>query len=209
VRRLAWICALFAGCASNSGDAPLAGPYTDASLPDVAVGGADGGAPIFITGSSGTGQGSSTGFTSVSVVSSTSGVAPSSGTGTSTGTGSSTATMTGGSSSIATTTTHTASSSMSHAPVPTWVYLYNTYLAETGTLGTCDGGSCHHHSECDNPLDCYDWIVAPGKYTFTAGSDNPIFTWDDGFMPKDGPTSEPQADADFGAWVAAGSLNDG
>jgi hypothetical protein len=34
-----------------------------------------------------------------------------------------------------------------------------------------------------------------------------LFSWDEGFMPPDGPTSEPQAEADFAAWIAAGSQN--
>ncbi len=39
-------------------------------------------------------------------------------------------------------------------------------------------------------------------------NDNGLFTWTpNGFMPKGGPTSEPQAVTDFAAWTAAGSQN--
>jgi hypothetical protein len=88
----------------------------------------------------------------------------------------------------------------------TWTYLYNTYLKAGNTIGDCDG-SCHRHSQCDSPSDCYQWI---GRDSLTAGGGyNALFTWDGGFMPQGGPSqgSEPQADKDFAAWVAAGSQN--
>jgi hypothetical protein len=78
------------------------------------------------------------------------------------------------------------------APAPTWTYLFDTYLA-IGTIGDCNG-SCHQHSECDNAMDCYNFV----------GTNVSILSWEGGFMPPSVPTSA-QAKKDFDAWVAAGS----
>jgi hypothetical protein len=95
--------------------------------------------------------------------------------------------------------------------VPTWTYLFNSYLA-AGTIGDCADSNCHgvggaEDSNCDSPGDCWSFIGQPGFYGLSAGGD--LFSWDDGTMPAatSDPGSEPQADADFAAWVAAGSLN--
>jgi hypothetical protein len=75
-------------------------------------------------------------------------------------------------------------------------------------VGDCDG-SCHHHSECSSPLDCYNWIGQGQQGNLSGGGSNALFTWEGGggWMPEDGPASDPQAEADFAAWVAAGSIN--
>ena len=88
--------------------------------------------------------------------------------------------------------------------VPTWTYLWNTYLA-AGTPGDCS--ACHmagyYYGSCDDPVDCYDFIGNGQWGGLTAGGG--LFTWDNGYMPPSGTTSLPQADIDFGAWIAAGS----
>jgi hypothetical protein len=103
------------------------------------------------------------------------------------------------------------SSSSSSAPSgKTWTYLFTTYLTDaTATIGSCDG-SCHYHSECDTASDCYSWIGAPSSQARWGALSNGggLFSWDMGYMPRGGPTSEPQAEADFASWIAAGSPND-
>jgi hypothetical protein len=117
----------------------------------------------------------------------------------------STASSTEGSSVASTTVTTAKSSSSSSSGPPTWGYLYRTYLQVGSTVGNCDDASCHHHTECDNGLDCYNWI-GQGQYDPLSNGGG-LFSWDQGYMPPNGPTSDPQAEADFAAWIAAGSLN--
>ncbi len=93
---------------------------------------------------------------------------------------------------------------------PTWTYLFDTYLTDaTATIGSCDGGTCHYHSECSTPAACYTWIGSTSAQSYYGALSNggDLFSWDGGYMPKGGPTSEPQAEADFAAWMAAGSMN--
>ncbi len=214
MRRFAWLLVLFVGCATSAGDLPLNGPYSDAGPVDTGAGTplGDSGLPVFVNGSS-TGSTIATGVTT-GATTATTGVATTASSGMTVVSSVDTSMMTTATSVASTTMTHSTSmaSTSNSVGAPTWVYLYNTYLSASGsTIGTCDGGSCHYHSECSDPLDCYNWLVVPGDYTFTADGSYPIFSWDGGHMPKEGPSkgSEPQADADFAAWVAAGSLNDG
>jgi hypothetical protein len=73
------------------------------------------------------------------------------------------------------------------------------------TIGDCDSSSCHRHTECSSPSACYSWI---GTGTYGALANNGgLLSWDNGYMPATGPSSDPQAEADFAAWIAAGSLN--
>jgi hypothetical protein len=87
---------------------------------------------------------------------------------------------------------------------PTWTFLYDTYLAAGSTPGDCNG-SCHYHQECSGPGACYAWIGSGQKGALSDGGG--LFTWDDGYMPTGGPTSDERAERDFAAWVAAGSLD--
>jgi len=190
--------AFLAGCSSagtlpsggpNGGDAYDASPG-DAQFPWLGSG----------TGSSGVTTGASSGITTVA----SSGVTTVATTGVAT-TGLSTTGVVG--TSAVTSTTATSSSSASSAP--TWTILFNTYLTDaSATIGSCDGGSCHYHSECDTAAACYSWIGSPSAQQQYGPLSNGggLFTWDMGYMPKGGPTSEPQAEADFAAWIAAGSL---
>lgn len=88
--------------------------------------------------------------------------------------------------------------------VPTWTYLFNTYLA-AATPGNCAAchGAGYYYGSCDDPVDCYE-LIGNGQYggLSTGGG---FFSWDLGGMPPSGPTSLPQADIDFAAWIAAGS----
>ncbi len=123
--------------------------------------------------------------------------------GSSSGTG---ATVTSGSSIVTTSAssaTMGATSSSGSTNAPTWTDLYNTYLSDaTTTIGDCDG-SCHYHTECSSASACYSWI-GTGKYGALSNGGG-LFTWDQGYMPKDGPTSDATAEAAFAAWIAAGS----
>ena len=105
-----------------------------------------------------------------------------------------------------TSSTFGSSSHTSSASGPTWSYLYDTYLSSlTTTIGDCDG-SCHHHSECSSAAACYAWIGTGVYGKLSNGGD--LFSWDSGYMPTNGPASDPQAEADFAAWIAAGSMDD-
>jgi hypothetical protein len=74
-----------------------------------------------------------------------------------------------------------------------------------GTVGQCAKGGCH--SECSAASGCYTWLNGRG-YIAGGINNNGLFTWTSGgFMPKNGPSSNPQAVTDFAAWTAAGSLN--
>jgi len=102
--------------------------------------------------------------------------------------------------------TGTGESCQNGTCVPTWTYLFNTYLA-AGTPGNC--AACHYvgyygySGGCDDPVDCYDFIGNGLWGGLSAGGG--LFSWDEGDMPSGGPTSLPQADIDFGAWIAVGS----
>jgi hypothetical protein len=76
------------------------------------------------------------------------------------------------------------------------------------TLGGCAKSGCHSDAtECATATACYTWLNGDG---FISGgiNDNGLFLWTSGgFMPQNGPTSEPQAVCDFAAWTAAGSNN--
>jgi hypothetical protein len=107
-----------------------------------------------------------------------------------------------------TTTTTTTTQGTGMPAAPTWTDLYTKYLsvAHTG----CYNNVCHQHdAQCNTAKTCFSWIgVGGGAQVSVAGG---IFTWDpDGFMPTamaDPPTSDPQADTDFAAWIAAGALD--
>jgi hypothetical protein len=78
----------------------------------------------------------------------------------------------------------------------------------TGTVGGCAKSGCHGSSnQRASASACFTWLDGDG---FIAGgiNDNGLFIWtQDGFMPQNGPTSEPQAVSDYAAWTAAGSQN--
>ncbi len=116
------------------------------------------------------------------------------------GTGGGSSSTGGGASSTGGEASSTSSASGS-ASVPTWTYLYSTYLA-VGTAGDCNG-SCHHHSECSSPSACYSWI---GSRQLSGGGG--LLSWDEGYMPPGGPSSDPQAETAFTAWTAAGAQDD-
>jgi hypothetical protein len=197
---------LVGGC-STAADLPLGGPYralegSDAGgsgsasfvAEDSGVGGDTGSVVLVGTGPGSSGTGSGTGVVVTSGTGSGTGTVmmsgPGSGTGSSAGSGPGTGTGTG---------TGTGSGS---GP-PTWTYLYDTYLTDaTTTIGDCDG-SCHHHSECSSASACYSWIGGGQKGALSNGGG--LFTWDQGYMPTHGTTSDPAAEADFAAWIAAGS----
>jgi hypothetical protein len=75
-------------------------------------------------------------------------------------------------------------------------------------VGGCARSGCHGtSSECANASGCYSWLSKDG-YIAGGINNNELFTWTaNGFMPKNGPSSEPQAVTDFAAWTAAGSLD--
>ena len=181
--------AIAGGCGSAT-DVPLGGPYGGtASVPGPSDSGSDaGGGVVIIT--------STTTTIGVTTVGTTTGV-----TTTTTTTTAGMTTQTTSETTTTTTTTTTSSSTTSSGTAPTWTYLYTTYLAAGSTPGTCDS---HHHSECSSPSACFSWIGT--GYNLSTGGN--LFSWDSGgWMPTNGPSSEPQADTDFAAWVAAGSHN--
>ncbi len=193
------------GCGTTA-DLPLGGPFRgiggadagdslDAGLGDAVIG--------FIVPETGTGSSTTTVITGTSSSGATSGVVTST---TGTGVGSSVTTSVG-STSISTSTSSSSSSS-STPSAPTWTYLYDTYLSSaSSTIGDCDG-SCHHHSQCSSASACYSWIGRGNQGSLTPTGSNALFSWDGnngGWMPTNGPSSSPQADADFAAWIAAGS----
>jgi hypothetical protein len=101
-----------------------------------------------------------------------------------------------------------SASSTRSGPPPTWTYLYDTYLTTaTSTIGSCDSLTCHAHTQCSTAAACYTWIGTGAQGNLSGGGGNALFTWEGGagYMPEDGPLSDPQAEADFAAWVAAGS----
>lgn len=200
------------GC-SSAGDLPFGGPYGGTVAgQDAAVAPADAGI-VFVQASPGTGTGTGAGF-QPGTGSSGTGTGTATGTGNtgtgtgSTGTGAGTAnsgtgtgtgnTGTGAGTGSTGTGTGTGSSGAS-----TWTELYTNYLA-VGTIGNCDG-SCHRHSQCSSPSSCYSWIGSGNRGALSGGGG--LLSWDQGYMPTNGPTSEPQAEADFTAWAAAGSQN--
>ena len=96
---------------------------------------------------------------------------------------------------------------------PTWTQLFNNYLA-AGTIGNCGAASpCHQvdgnlGGNCGTAGDCWTWIGLQGQGGLADCQGGGLFSWDvHGYMPQNGPTSEPQAEADFTAWIAAGSLD--
>ena len=91
--------------------------------------------------------------------------------------------------------------------MPTWSGLWTDYLA-SGTVGDCARSGCHSGgNECASASACYSWLNND-QYVSGGINNNGLFTWTSGgFMPKNGPSSEPQAVSDFAAWTAAGSLN--
>lgn len=191
--------ALVASCSSAS-DVPLGGPYggTATAAPPTDAGNDTG--PTTIIGS-GPGVGTGTGSGNGTGTGTGTGIEIGTGTGTGTGIGIGTGTGFGtGTGKGAGTGTGTGTGT---GGAPTWTYLYDTYLAETGTPGSCDG-SCHHHSQCGSASACYSWIGTG----YNLGTGGNLFSWDSqGWMPTHGPSSEPQADTDFDAWIAAGSKN--
>lgn len=89
---------------------------------------------------------------------------------------------------------------------PTWSTLYDRYLSVPST--GCVNNGCHHHdSSCPNASGCWAWLNAqPGGISVMVGGTGQLFTWDsDGWMPPNGPSTDPQAEADFAAWVVAGA----
>jgi len=117
---------------------------------------------------------------------------------TTTGTTATTTSTTATTETTTTSTTTTSSSSSSSGGTPTWTELYTDYLA-VGTIGNCDG-SCHHHSQCSSPSSCYSWI---GNKQLSGGGG--LLSWDNGYMPPSGPSSNTAAEDAFTAWTAAGS----
>jgi len=149
------------------------------------------------TGTGNTGTGAGTGNTGTGTGAGNTGTGTGTGN-TGTGTGNTGNTGTGAGTGSTGTGTGTGSSG-----APTWTELYTNYLA-VGTIGNCDG-SCHRHSQCSSPSSCYSWIGSGNRGALSGGGG--LLSWDQGYMPTNGPTSEPQAEADFTAWAAAGSQN--
>jgi len=207
------------GC-SSAADLPLGGPYVGGTMP---AAGTDGGAS-FVPGSDGgivivtpgidsgvvtPPPGVDSGVVIPPNVDSGGVTNPGSGAGSGTGTGTNPGTGTGsGTGTSAGTGTGSGTGTGTGTPAPTWTYLYDTYLSSaTSTPGDCDG-SCHHHSQCGSASACFSWIGSGQQGALTGTGGNSLFLWDSstgGWMPKSGPTSNPQADADFTAWIAAGS----
>jgi len=234
MRLKASILALFTlvGC-SSAGDLPLGGPYGGTSTAPTSD--ADGGfiEPQNQGGDNGSGSGSSVGTTGNTGGGNTGGGNTGSGntgsgntgggntgggntgsgntgsgtgggnTGSGTGGGNTGSGTGGGNTGSGTGGGNTGSGSGTSSGAPTWTDLYTKYLA-VGTIGNCDG-SCHHHSQCSSASSCYSWI-GTGNHGAVANGGG-LFSWDSGYMPTNGPTSEPQAESDFAAWVAAGSLD--
>jgi hypothetical protein len=73
-------------------------------------------------------------------------------------------------------------------------------------VGGCAQSGCHSSSkDCGSASGCFTWLNKQGYISGGINNDQ-LFTWTSGgFMPKDGPSSEPQAVTDFAAWTAAGS----
>jgi hypothetical protein len=183
-----------AGC-SSADTLPSGGPYGGAAGDAGLTGATDaGGSVVFNPGDTGvTGSSSASG---VVIVGSSSG----SGATTTSSSGAASTATSGFGSTVA---TSSASATSSSAAAPTWTYLYDTYLSDaSATVGDCDG-SCHYHGECSSAPACFTWI-GTGKYGALSNGGG-LFTWDQGYMPKNGPTSEPEAETDFAAWIAAGS----
>jgi len=181
---------LLVGC-SSAGDLPLGGPYGGGAS------GIDEASDAAVVFNLGSGSGASSGIVISSSSVGAQGTSQTSGPGSS-GTSTSSSSGIPASSSTQSASTSSSSAASSSAAAPTWTYLYNTYLASGSTPGNCDG-SCHRHSQCDNPSDCYSWIGS--RVSNGAG----LLSWDQGYMPPGGPSSLPQAEADFNAWAAAGS----
>ena len=106
-----------------------------------------------------------------------------------------------------------AASGSGSGSAPTWTQLYTDYLA-AGTIGNCGAASpCHAvdgnlGGNCGSAGDCWTWIGLQGQGGLADCQGGGLFSWDtNGYMPAKGPTSEPQAEADFTAWIAAGSLD--
>jgi hypothetical protein len=109
-------------------------------------------------------------------------------------------------------TTTTSTSMMSGPAAPTWTELWTKYLQVPKT--GCVNNGCHTHdasmapgANCSTAKSCFLWIGSAGGSQVSASGG--IFVWDaGGFMPKascDPPTTDPQADTDFAAWIAAGA----
>jgi hypothetical protein len=196
--RVALCAVLLVGC-SSAGDLPLGGPFG-------ALAAGSSGGVFLLPGGSGSGGGGTSAIASTitsgsGATSSTTATTSASGPGASSGTaGSSSTQATAGSG----TGTSSSAASASSSSAPTWTDLYNAYLA-VGTVGGCDSSSCHRHTECSSPSACWSWIGTGQQGGLTRGSAKPLFSWDNGDMPTNGPTSDPQADAAFAAWIAAGS----
>jgi hypothetical protein len=219
MRHLPFLCAFVVGCSSSSGVTPFDGPYGSPGLDGGGGSAGSGGTStgVFIAGQDG-GAGSTSGLMFSFVASSGASVVTTSGESVATTTttqggqttqvvSTSTTTQGGQTSHTTTTTTTVASSTSTTSSAPTWTDLYEKYLKVGNTPGQCDS-SCHDHTQCDSASDCYRWIGKGEEGALTPqGSGEKLFSWDNGFMPRNGPSSEPQADADFEAWIAAGSLN--
>ncbi len=207
---------LGAACSSPS-EGPLGGPYTPISTQGGGSGGSSGdnggsssGSSSGSTnasssgGSDGSSSGSSSGSTSGSSSGSSGGSSSSSGSSSGSTSGSSSGSSGGSSSSSGSSggSSSSSGSSSGGTGAPTWTQLTANYLA-AGTAGDCAKGGCH--SECSTAPKCYQFISENG-YLQGGINNSGLFTWTSGgFMPKHGPSSEPQAVTDFAAWTAAGA----
>jgi len=199
VTRLLFVVVFGAVGCSSADTLPSGGPY-GGSVVDAAAGGDTDAGPGLIQFTTKNGSGTGTGLGSATGTTSPTGQ-------TTSGPASTTQQSSEMSSSMA--TTMTTPSSSSAVATPTWTDLYNTYLSSaTATIGDCDG-SCHHHSECSSPSACYTWIGSPSaqKNYGALSNGGGLLSWDNGYMPTTGPSSDPTAEAAFAAWIAAGSPN--
>jgi hypothetical protein len=89
---------------------------------------------------------------------------------------------------------------------PTWSSIFASYFA-SGTVGNCS--SCHGGTSTASGL--YTWLKGKGQINGTtsalADPSQSVLSWLGGNMPPSGPSSDPAAESDIKAWVAAGALN--
>jgi hypothetical protein len=219
--------AISAACGDGGGQTPIGGPYggtgpytgpnggnegTGASAGTGGSGGADGtGGSGGVAGSSGSsgfgGSSGSSGSGGASGVGGSSGSGGAAGAGGSSGSGG--ASGSSGSGGSGGSSGHDAGPPDTGSTAATWTEVWTNYLSPSASTGCT--GSCHYHSSegAGTAAGTCTWLTKKGQIT---GSPNPPLTntsssdltWFGGFMPKDGPSSDPAAVTAFNAWSAAG-----
>jgi two-component system chemotaxis sensor kinase CheA len=208
---VAMICA---ACGDGGGQTPIGGPYGGTAPYTGPNGGNEGtGGSAGSSGSGGSdgsggaaGSGGSTGSDGASGFGGSSGSGGASGAGGSSGSGG--ASGSGGSSGSGGHDAGTPTDSGSSG-APTWTEIWTDYLSPSASTGCT--GSCHYHTfdGAGTAAGTCTWLTGKGQIT---GSANPPLTnasssdlsWFGGYMPKDGPSSDPAAVTAFTAWGAAG-----